>query len=327
MWFFFRETYKTGLFLGDEILIVDVNLYCEKFCKLMSGYWINRYFLVGVAIIMGVAALGICEEGALQQSKVVDTSHLIPYKSDHFVILSDFDSRYVKFLQINLEAFYDGMIGEFFQNGWDKPLDIYYSKSQADTQKLLVGLGYKGAVNYAVYSDLIGAIFSHRNMTSGSTSGLGTLYNQIIYRFIDMNYKNSPIWFNEGLAAFLGEEVRCVEGKLTLGCPNPWREQRLRLMIEEGFKIEVKRMIYFNSWYFSYKEEYRHPLRALFYWMYENDFLTEYMQIVKTKGYGFEVLEEVTGKSYEQMDTELLAFIKSNCYPAAYYQDGGCHKI
>ena len=49
------------------------------------------------------------------------------YRSQHFVIHSDLDPRYVKVLQANIEAFYDNLAGKFFKTGWSKPLEIWLS--------------------------------------------------------------------------------------------------------------------------------------------------------------------------------------------------------
>ena len=55
------------------------------------------------------------------------------YESQHFVIHSDLDSRYIEFIQLNIESFYEKILSEYLSKGWQKPLVIYYSKSQSDT--------------------------------------------------------------------------------------------------------------------------------------------------------------------------------------------------
>lgn len=244
------------------------------------------------------------------------------YESEHFVIHSVVDYRFVEFIQNNIEPFYDEMVSGYFGSGWEKPLNIYYSKTQSDTQELFDKLGYKDKAHYGVYIPSMNAIFTHRNMDSGNFSGLGTLYHEIIHCFVGVNFDRAPTWFNEGLATLLGEQVRYVNGRLTIGCANPWREQILREMIEKGEKIDVKKLASMSTATFYGRYDNYHLTRALFYWVYEGGYLQEYLQNVQKEGYGIAVLEKTVGKTCESINLEVLEFIKSNCYPAAYYQDG-----
>lgn len=243
-------------------------------------------------------------------------------KSPHFVIHSDLDSRYITNLQSNIEMFYEEMLSGYFSIGWESPLAIYYSKSQLDTQKLMASFGHKDKVYYGVYVPSLNAIFTHRKMDSGVFSGVGTVFHEIVHCFVGLNYDRPATWFNEGLATFLGEQARCVNNRLALGYANPWREQALRKMIEDGEKIDVEKLASLSSRQFYSRRENYHPNRALFYFIYEMGNLQEYMQNVKREGYGLEVLEKTLGKSRDRINSELLDFIKSNCYPGAYYNDG-----
>jgi len=292
----------------------------SKKVKTAKRRWLRGFSLIGMVVIGAAAAPLISKFASLYEEK--PGSQMAVYQTAHFIIHSDFDARYVKFLQSNLEPFYDEMTAGFFTVGWDKPLDIYYSKSQADTKKLLANFGYNEDVGYGIYIHKLKAIFSHREMTAGGFSGLGTLYHEIIHHFVDINYGTPPTWFNEGLATFLGEEVRFVNGKLTLGCPNPWREYILRQMLESGFEIDINNLTSLTSWQFYNDSSNYHPARALFYWMYENGHLSEYMKNAKSQGYDIEVLERTVARRSSQINSELTAFIKSNCYPAALFQAG-----
>ena len=244
------------------------------------------------------------------------------YESQHFVIHSDLDSRYVKILQSNIESFYEKILYEYFPKGWETPLDIYYSETQSDTQKLIAGFGYDDKVHYGVYISALKAIFTHRKMDSGGLAGLGTVYHEIVHRFVDLNYYQPQTWFDEGLATFLGEQTRCVNDSLTLGYANPWREHILREMIENGQKIDVSYLASLSAKQFYEKRENYHPTRALFYWIYDSGYLQQYLKNVKKQGYSLDVLEKTVGGSCYWINSELLDFIKNNCYPAAYYQDG-----
>lgn len=244
------------------------------------------------------------------------------YESKHFIIHSDMDSRYINIIQSNIETYYEKILSGYFAKGWEEPLTIYYSEKQSDTQLLLTGYGYKDKAYYGIYIGDMSAIFTHHLMDNGSLSGLGTLFHEIIHRFVDLNFDRPSTCFNEGLATFLGEQTRIVGNRLTLGNANPWREQILRDMIENGYQIDVKRLLSLSAGQFYGKRGNYHPTRALFYWLYENGHLESYLENVKMKGYALSVLEETVGKSHDQINKELLSFIKENCYPAAYFQDG-----
>jgi hypothetical protein len=148
------------------------------------------------------------------------------------------------------------------------------------------------------------------------------VFHEIIHRFVDLNYGRIATWFNEGVATFLGEQTRCVNGRLTLGCANPWREQILRDMIGNGYKIDVNHLASLSSRQFYNQGKNYHPTRALFYWIYETGNLQQYLKDVKTEGYTVGVLEKTVGMSCEQINHQLQSFVLINCYPAAYYQDG-----
>ena len=163
------------------------------------------------------------------------------YTSQHFVINSDLDPRYVNIIQLNVEAYYENLVGQYFAKGWSKPLRIYYSEKQLDTQQLLLNkYKHKSKVGYGRYIDSEPAVYTHQFMNDGGHSGWGTLFHEITHHFVGLNYKKAPAWFNECLATFLGEQTRIVQGKLTVGRPNPWRERRLRDMIENGQRIDIK---------------------------------------------------------------------------------------
>jgi tetratricopeptide (TPR) repeat protein len=246
------------------------------------------------------------------------------HKSQHFIIDSDLDPRYVKIIQLNAEAYYENMTGHYFAKGWKKPLRIYYLEKQSDAQKLYNKHDHKGKIGYGRYTgSSVPAVYTHRLMDDGGFSGLGTLFHEITHHFVYLNYNRVPSWFNEGLATFSGEQTRIVKGKLTLGRPNPWREHVLRNMIEKGQRVNVKFLTSltttrkFQRWKPGY-----HITRAFFYWLHETELLDDYLKKVQQEGYGLSVLEETAGKSYRQINKELLTFIKTNCYAAAYYEDG-----
>lgn len=244
------------------------------------------------------------------------------YTSQHFVINSDLDHRYVRIIQLNAEAYYENMAGQYFAKGWTKPLKIYYREKQSDTQQLLNKHGHKLKAAFGHYMPSEPAVYTHQFMNNGGLAGLGTLFHELTHHFVALNYRKAPPWFNEGLATFLGEQTRIVQGKLTVGRPNPWRERILRDMIENGQRIDIRFLTTTTGHkFYKWKPGY-HIARALFYWLHETKFLDTYLTNVRQKGYGPSVLEKTVDKPYREINKELLAFIKTNCYPAAYYEGG-----
>jgi tetratricopeptide (TPR) repeat protein len=158
-------------------------------------------------------------------------------------------------------------------------------------------------------------------MDDGSLSGWGTLFHEVTHHFVELNYKNPPAWFNEGLACLFGEQTRAVKGKLLIGKPNPWREYALREMIENRENIDIRHLTTLSTkeFYGPGNKNY-HPARALFYWLYETGNLKPYLRSVRLKGYSVSVLEETLGKSSDEINNELLSFIKKNCYAGAFVQ-------
>ncbi len=240
------------------------------------------------------------------------------YTTEHFKIISNLDSLYVRVLQDNVEGYYENMVNRFFDVGWDDPLLIYYFEKQSDTQ---AHLGNRQKIHYGVYIPKENAIYTHRVMDKGGLAGLGTLFHEVTHHFVRLNYKNPPAWFNEGLTCFLSEQSRLVNGVLKVGHPNLWREQALREMINSGISIDVRYYMALDTPSFYKDRKNYHPLRALFYWVNSIGKLEAYLQNVQMQGYGINVLEETVGMNVSQINTSLLSFIQTNCYAGAYIQD------
>jgi tetratricopeptide (TPR) repeat protein len=244
------------------------------------------------------------------------------YQSVHFTISSDLDPRYVQLVRANAEAYYKNLQGKYFQTGWQKPLTIYYCRMQSDTQQLLEKNGHKLKVDYGFYDPGTPAVYTHQFMDNGELSGWGTLFHEITHHFIRLNYRNCPAWFSEGLACFLGEQTRIVKSKLTVGRPNPWREQILRDEIEKGHRPNIKRLFSSSSEQFYDWDLGYHFARALFYWLHETGLLEQYLKTVREKGYELPVLEETVSDSFGTINVELSKFIRKDCFAGAYLKDG-----
>lgn len=243
-------------------------------------------------------------------------------QSSHFIIHSDLDPCYVQFVRANAEAYYENLEGRFFQADWAKPLTIYYSKTQSDTQQLFSNHGHEAEVGYGRYESSMPAVYTHQFMNNGELNGWDSLFHEIAHHFIQLNYHNPPAWFDEGLACFLGEQTQIVKGKLTVGRPNPWREQILRSEIEQGRRPNIKRLFSSSTEQFHDWNLGCHFARAFFYWLHETGQLEQYLKNVRKKGYELSVLEETVSSSYGRVNMGLSKFIKKDCYAGAYLKDG-----
>lgn len=244
------------------------------------------------------------------------------YESKHFTIYSDLDPRYVKVVQANAEAYFTDMVGRYFKNGGGKRVKIYFSETQSDTFKLLRKRGHKNKTNRSFYVYKDSSIYTHRFTKGGHEIEIGTLFHEITHHMVRLNFKDPPIWLNEGLACFLGNETRIVRGKAVVGQPNPWRERELKERIEKGIRPNLKRLFPMTQ-----KELYKWPIgynfsRALFYWLHESGKLEEYLQNAEKDGYDISVLEKTVNKSVNEINKELLEFIQKYCYAGAYVHEG-----
>jgi predicted negative regulator of RcsB-dependent stress response len=244
------------------------------------------------------------------------------YQCRHFIIHSDLDPCFVRFIRANVDAYYENLQERYFQIEWQKPLTIYYSKTQSNTQQLLDKNGHKIKVDYSFYDSGTPAVYTHRFMNDGRLSSWGTVFREIAHHFIQLNYPDCPEWFNEGLACFLSEQTQIVKGKLNVGSPNPWREQILRNDIEQGHRPNIKRLYSSSTEQFYDWDLGCHFARALFYWLHERGRLEQYLTAVRTKGYELSVLEDTLSDSFSGINVDLLKFIKKDCYAGAYLQDG-----
>lgn len=243
------------------------------------------------------------------------------YHTDHFTINSDLNPAYVKLVQANAEAYYTNMQQRYFPTGWRKPLTIYLSKTQADTEQLLREHGHYANVDYGYYEPNVPAVYTHQFTNNGELNGWGALFHEITRHFMHQNFQNPPEWFKEGLASFLGDHMRIVKGKLVLVEPNPNMLQILKTESDSGRKFKVN-----NLFTTKKRQYYGLPGRCqfaqvFFYWLEETEQLKPYLANARQKGYEFTVLQDVLSKSLTKINNELADFIEANCQAAVHLQD------
>ena len=244
------------------------------------------------------------------------------YESKHFAIYSDLAPRYVQVIQANAEAYYTSIQQRYFRKSGGKRVKIYFSETQSETFQLLRTHGRKSKANRSVYVPVTGSIYTHRLTKGGGNIEMGVLFHEITHHLVRSNFKDPPVWFNEGLACFLGGETVVVKGEAKFGRPEPPLEIDLKERIEKGIRPNLKRLFPMTQ-----KELYSWPIgynfsRALFYWLHEIGKLEEYLQNVEGDGYDISILEKTVNKPVNEINKELLEFIQKYCYAGAYVYQG-----
>lgn len=236
-------------------------------------------------------------------------SYAETYKSDHFVIHSSLDSRYIDFVEASAEAYYSSLVGTLFSNGWDGQLSIYFSETQSASQKL--SDEKKGTV----------AVFASRLNQDDESAGMAGLFRQIARQLIEVNFEGAPKWFKGGLACCLSEEAKIVKGELVLGGPNPKPQQLFKPEIEGDIGANIKRMFSSSDEEFTKWGDGCEFVRAFFYWLADSDKLEAYVKIAQGEGYSFPVLRTAIEKTYGRIKVELSDFISNDCYAQACFED------
>ncbi|MDD5436715.1 MAG: tetratricopeptide repeat protein [Candidatus Omnitrophica bacterium] len=260
-----------------------------------------RKILLGIGIFL---AVGIISVFLLVHEKT--------YQSKHFIVYSDMPPIFRNLILEECEAYYQGVYPKYFSKGFDKRLKIYYKRTASKSEKV-----------FGFYQGAIPAVFMSRDRPNGVVSGWGTLFHEIGHHFAQINYGNTPMWFNEGVAAFLGETSRIVNGKLVIGSPNPMRELDIRNAMEAGNIISISKLIAMSDSEFSTNIGYNESVtRAFFYWLYSRGKLIDFLAKVKDQWHGIETIENIFVEKIGVLNEQFIAFIKTECYAGAYLKDG-----
>lgn len=245
------------------------------------------------------------------------------YTGANFTLTTDLDSRYAGLIVANVNAFYAALNKDFSLSP-GKPLRIYYSKTQADTRKLLDEDGYKKVkVECAYLSPESSAVYAHQFLNDGQFCGIDSLFHEIALSIVADNFQNCPPWFCRGFASFLAEQRYIVKDALTAPRPNPWRDQVLRDKIEKAIRPSIKRLfVNSDTERFANWDIGPHFARTIFCWLAETDDLKKYLDNVRSQGYGLSVLEGTLDKPSEKINLELIKFIKKYSYAGASLKDG-----
>jgi tetratricopeptide (TPR) repeat protein len=227
----------------------------------------------------------------------------------------------VQFVRANAEAYYENLHDRYFPAKWQKPLTIYYCRTQSDTRQLLDKNGCETKVGQGFYEPNTPAVYTHQFTDDRELNGWDALFHEIAHHFIQLNFRDPPVWFDEGLACFLGEQTQIVKGKLIIGEPCLRREQILRDEFEQGRRTNIRRLLSSSTEQFNEWDLGCHFARAFFYWLYETNKLGPFLKNVREKGYDLPALEETISDPYGKINVDLSKFIKKDCCAGAYLQD------
>ncbi|MHC4076354.1 MAG: tetratricopeptide repeat protein [Planctomycetota bacterium] len=234
------------------------------------------------------------------------------YYGEHFTIISNLPTCFVKLLKRNGEVYYKNLNRQFFRRSWSsgRDLTIYYTQSESESLQLSILTTQKRAC------------YLYRLDANSQSLGWTGLFRGITKHFIDVNYEDAPSWFREGLSTFFSEQGKIVNDQLVIESAEPGSSAFLKEEIEQGRRPSIKRLFSSTSEQFENWQLGRHFAASFFYWLYQNKQLKQYLDIARRSGYEILVLEELTGKSFRNLNIELLKFMKKEIYAAAYLNEG-----
>jgi len=246
-------------------------------------------------------------------------------ETPHFKIRTETSSPLVGIIEANAEAYYNNMTPRFFPRGFGtQPLSIYFFERKQAWKRFF----RKHKVPHHVLEDAstsylreVPAVYVHLYGTHHRGEVWENLFRGITKHFIEANHgpsPNTPGWFHDGLAAFLGNASHIAKGGLTVGRSDPVLAMQLKGGIQkDGLKIDVQSLLSLSEKTYS-DWEYRHAVaRVFFYWMHHRGKLDAVLKRVRQDGYRLKVLEEVLKMPAEEINQHLLAFIKEKSYPIA----------
>ncbi len=236
----------------------------------------------------------------------------------------DFKVRYTKYYNIaymctenemnvieeKLKIFYNDTYSRYFLYEPRFTLRIIFFKNK---NQFIKQMGYN---TYGVYfpESPQGVTNTERTLYTYYNSGPGTLWHEMVHSFIDLNTENDvQQWFNEGFASFY-EMGATQNGKFIEGYTN-WRLPELQDIIRKKKLTPLKKFLLADEM----QEDYGYSAaRFLFCYLWvENKiipFVKSYVYELSPNYQGKELglkaiqkIEELTGKSIEQVEAEYIA--------------------
>ena len=139
--------------------------------------------------------------------------------------------------------------------------------------------------NKSLWNASLGTSFGYylpaqKRMMMNIASGGGTLTHELIHPYIEANFPQSPLWFNEGLASLY--EQSYYKGAKVYGAPN-WRLSGLRSVINADAMPSLESMMKTNHVQFmgANREVYYAQARYLMLYLQSRGLLEKYYREFK----------------------------------------------
>lgn len=231
------------------------------------------------------------------------------YPSEHFVIHSNLDPRFMEFVKTNAEAFYSSLAGTYFKDGWTEPLTIYYCESSEDVKEAMSQRGHEVFGDCWYYAEEAGAVYACRH-EGGEDVGWQPLFGGIAGHFCKHNLKHMPWWFQQELCRFFGERAVIVDGEVAFGLGDLESE---KVIAGKNVRMSVNRLYSERAKSFYVSDSGLNLARVLVHWLYSKGELFSYLnncQRTRTDEKGSEVwvLEKTVGLEAEDISRELQDF-------------------
>ncbi|MHC4130661.1 MAG: hypothetical protein ACYSR3_01505 [Planctomycetota bacterium] len=165
------------------------------------------------------------------------------YAGTHFIIESNLDYLLVECVQKKSVLFYRHVYTSYSLPGWTFPINIYYSKDESQTNRLLSKYGFIYLKGNSYYITGSPAIYIHKFDDNGQpVDNTSLLIKGITQHFITENLQGAPEWFIEGLSSFFAEQGDIINGKLIVSDPSPNTSLALMEKIDKGSRPNVKQL-------------------------------------------------------------------------------------
>ena len=153
-----------------------------------------------------------------------------------------------------------------------------------------------------------------KRMMMNIASGGGTLTHELVHPYIEVNFPNSPLWFNEGLASLY--EQSSYRGGKVFGETN-WRLRGLQTVINANAMPSLKEMMQTNRGQFlgPNRQVYYAQARYLMYYLQSRGLLERYYRqfssVASVDPTGIKTLLEISNiNSMARLERDWVRFVK-----------------
>lgn len=196
--------------------------------------------------------------------------------SKPFVIITDINSSSAQnenkmIVELSIKTFKK----RFFKNNPKNITDIWILKNRESYIKF-----NHAFLNSTSRDEVAGYYMRDKDaLVLDITTGIGTIVHEMVHAFMDNNFPDAPVWFEEGLASLY--EGTMVNDNGLIGDLNwrlPWLKETIRAKKLDSFKLlsdmNVSTFYEDNSVSINYAQS-----RYLFYYLQEKGLLLKYYKI------------------------------------------------